>query len=237
MESSRNDNVWLTALVVFLGAVLLAMFALAALIPGSPFLRLVAQWSDRLFAISSVQALWYVTRAAGIVAYLLLWLSTAWGLAVSSKIFDPVLERFFTYDMHQFLSLLAIGFAVLHVAVLLADRYLPFSLAQVLVPFIAPYRPLWIGFGVIGLYLVLLVSATFYVRQRIGYATFHVIHYLSFLAYAGITVHGLMAGTDSSLWTTLLMYAGTALVVVFLLVYRVVMAPLGDKNATRQSVS
>jgi sulfoxide reductase heme-binding subunit YedZ len=237
MEASRNDNLWFAIMTVFLGAVLLALFALVALIPGSPVPRLVAQWSDRLFAFSSVQALWYVTRAAGIIAYLLLWLATVWGLAVSSKVFDPVLQRFFTYDMHQFLSLLAIGFSVLHVVVLLADRYLPFSVAQVLVPFIAPYRPLWVGFGVIGLYLVLLVSATFYIRQRIGYATFHVIHYLSLLAYAGITVHGLMAGTDSPLWTTLLMYGGTALVVVFLFVYRLVMALLGVGSTTRQSIS
>lgn len=237
MESTRNDNAWFVAMILFLGTVLLAMFALVALIPGSPVLRLVAQWSDRLFAISSVQALWYVTRAAGIIAYLLLWLSTVWGLAVSSKIFDPVLQRFFTYDMHQFLSLLAIGFSALHIVVLLADRYLPFSVAQVIVPFIAPYRPLWVGFGVIGLYLVLLVSVTFYIRQRIGYAAFHVIHYLSLLAYAGITVHGLMAGTDSPLWTTQLMYAGTALVVVFLFVYRLVMALLDNGAATKQIIS
>ncbi len=237
MESSRNDNLWFAIMLVFLGTVLLAMLALVALIPGSPVLRLMAQWGDRLFAMSSVQALWYMTRAAGIIAYLLLWLSTAWGLAVSSKIFDPLLHRFFTYDIHQFLSLLAIGFSVLHVAVLLADRYLPFSLAQVLVPFIAPYRPLWVGFGVIGLYLIMLVSVTFYIRQRIGYAAFHVIHYLSIFAYAAITVHGLMAGTDSPLWTTLLMYTGTALVIVFLFVYRLIMALPGDKNATRQSIS
>ncbi len=237
MESSRNDNLWFAIMTVFLTAVLLAMFALVALVPGSPVPRLVSQWSDRIFAISSVQALWYMTRAAGIIAYLLLWLSTAWGLAVSSKIFDPVLQRFFSYDMHQFLSLLAIGFSVLHVVVLLADRYLPFSVAQVLVPFVAPYRPLWVGFGVIGLYLILLVSVTFYIRQRIGYGTFHVIHYTSILAYAGVTIHGLMAGTDSPLWTTTLMYAGTALVIVFLFAYRLMMGMLGDKNAKRQSVS
>ncbi len=237
MESSRNDNIWFTVMIIFLGAVLLALLALVALIPGSPVMRLLAQWSDRLFALSSVQALWYVTRAAGIVAYLLLWLSTAWGLAVSSKVFDPVLHRFFTYDMHQYLSLLAIGFSVLHVVVLLADRYLPFSIAEVLVPFIAPYRPLWVGVGVIGLYLVMLVSATFYVRQRIGYTAFHIIHYLSLFAYAGITLHGLMAGTDSPLWSTRLMYGGTALVVVFLLVYRMAMALVDPKGTSRQSVS
>jgi predicted ferric reductase len=153
------------------------------------------------------------------VAYFLLWLSTAWGLAVTSKIFDPLLHRAFTYDMHQFISLLAIGFTVLHVVVLLGDRYLPFSVAQVLIPFIAPYRPLWVGVGVIGLYITLLVSITFYIRRWIGQKTFRVIHISSFLAYAAVTVHGLMAGTDSPLWTTQLMYAGTALAIVFLTVY------------------
>ncbi len=236
-SSNRNADTWFTAMIAFLGAVLLALFALVLLIPGSPVLALVARWSNSLLALSSVQALWYVTRAAGVVAYLLLWLSTVWGLAVSSKIFDPLLERFFTYDTHQFLSLLAIGFSVLHVGVLLADRYLPFSLAQVLVPFVAPYRPLWVGFGVIGLYLLLLVSVTFYIRQRIGYRAFHVIHYASLLAYVGITVHGLMAGTDSPLWTSLVMYGGTALSVVFLFVYRLTIALLDSKRAAKQSVS
>jgi predicted ferric reductase len=202
-------------LVLIVGAVV----AVTVLIPGSPLVAISRWILDTLFAASSVQALWYVTRAAGLVAYFLLWLSTAWGLAVSSKIFDPLLHRAFTYDMHQFISLLAIGFTILHVVVLLGDRYLPFSVAQILIPFIAPYRPLWVGVGVIGLYVTLLVSATFYIRRWIGQKTFRVIHVSSFLAYAAVTMHGLMAGTDSPLWTTQLMYAGTALAIIFLTVY------------------
>ncbi len=209
------------ALLVIIGG---AVVALAALMPGSPLVA-ISQWLlNTLFAANTVQALWYVTRAAGLVAYFLLWLSTAWGLAVSSKIFDPLLHRAFTYDMHQFISLLAIGFTVLHVAVLLGDRYLPFSVAQVLIPFIAPYRPLWVGVGIIGFYLTLLVSITFYIRRWIGQKTFRVIHISSFLVYAAVTVHGLTAGTDSPLWTTQLLYAGTALVIVFLSVYWMMMA-------------
>jgi len=38
-----------------------------------------------LFAADSVQIWWYVTRASGIIAYLLLWVSTMLGLAVTSK--------------------------------------------------------------------------------------------------------------------------------------------------------
>ena len=193
----------------------------------------IADVLDKLFAASSVQAMWYVTRAAGIISYLLLWLSTVWGLAVSNKILDPVLHRAFTYDFHQFLSLLAIGFIFLHIGVLLADKYLPFSVAQVLVPFAAPYRPVWVGLGTIGLYLTLLVSVTFYIRKWIGQKTFRMIHLLSYLAFIAAAAHGLFAGTDSPLLTVQVMYAVTSLSVIFLTVYRIVTS----KRLRRQSVA
>ena len=179
---------------------------------------------DRLFAFSSAQTTWYVTRAAGITAYLLLWLSTAWGLAIPSKLIDRWLNRAFTFDFHQFISLLALGFLGLHIFVLTADRFLPYSLAQILVPFISPYRPLWVGVGVIALYLSVLVSVTFYLRQRIGMKTFRAIHYASLLAYLGATAHSIFSGTNSSLPAVFLMYTGSFLVVVFLTVYWLVMA-------------
>jgi len=214
----------LAALIsVLLGLIGLVVAALATLITGLPVTSLLGKALDALFAASTVQAMWYVTRAAGLIAYLLLWLSTAWGIAVSSKIFDPVLQGAFTYDFHQFLSLLAIGFVVLHIVVLSADRYLPFSVAAILVPFIAPYRPLWVGIGVVGFYLTLLVTVTFYLRQHIGMKAFRMIHLASFAAYAFAAIHGLMAGTDSVLPAAQLMYAGTTLVIVFLTVYWVVM--------------
>jgi sulfoxide reductase heme-binding subunit YedZ len=221
---------FLAALIsVLLGLVGLMFATLATLITGLPVTNLIGKALDALFAASTVQAMWYVTRAAGLIAYLLLWLSTAWGVAVSSKIFDPVLQGAFTYDFHQFLSLLAIGFIVLHIGVLLADRYLPFSVAAILVPFIAPYRPLWVGIGVIGFYLTLLVTGTFYLRQHIGMKAFRVIHLASFVAYVFAAMHGLTAGTDSVLPAAQLMYAGTTLVIVFLTVYWVVMLRLNRR--------
>jgi predicted ferric reductase len=233
MSESNSLNVLLKIFAFnLLGAFALAFAALLYLIGPQPLQAAVGLF-NALFALDSVQALWYLTRAAGLLAYLLLWLSTAWGLAVTSKIFDPLLHRAFTYDMHQFLSLLAIGFTVLHVGVLVADRYLPFSLAQILVPFIAPYRPIWVGVGVIGLYLSLLVTATFYVRRWIGQKTFRVIHLSSFLAYAAVTLHGVLAGTDSALLAMQLIYAGTFLVIVFLTVYWVVFNWLDRRDKAR----
>jgi sulfoxide reductase heme-binding subunit YedZ len=172
-----------------------------------------------LFALDSQQVMWYITRAAGITSYILLWFSSAWGLAVASKITDVFLHRSFTYDFHQFISLLAVGFIFLHILVLLFDRYLPYTLAQILIPFVSPYRPLWVGIGVLGFYLTLLVTITFYMRSRIGMKAFRAIHVSSLAAYLGGTIHGFFSGTDSSLWTVQLMYAITFLIMVFLTTY------------------
>ncbi len=172
-----------------------------------------------LFATNTVQSWWYVTRAAGLTSYFLLWLSMVWGMAISTRIFHPTVDGTYSYDFHEFLSLLGLGFVLLHVLVLLFDKYLPFNLLQILIPFVDSYRPLWVGLGIFGFYIFLLVTVTFYIRRMIGTRAFRGIHLLSLLGYVGATLHGLYAGTDSALTITQLVYIGTALVVVFLTAY------------------
>lgn len=214
------------ALSVLLGAFASTTVLIGGWITGLPFNLWVGRLLDALFALNTANTAWMITRAAGLTAYVLLWLSTAWGLAVSNKILDGLLHRAFTYDFHEFLSLLAIGFALLHIVVLMVDKYLPFSLTEILVPFIAPYRPLWVGVGVIGLYLTILVTVTFYIRRWIGPQTFRIIHYASYTAFIAVALHGLLSGTDSPLLTVQVMYAGTTLVIVFLTAYRAFIALL-----------
>jgi predicted ferric reductase len=142
---------------------------------------------------------------------------------VSSKILDPFMERAFTYDFHEYLSWLGLAFIGIHVIVLMADKYLPYTLWQVLIPFLSPYRPFWVGIGVIAFYLSLLVTITSYLKARIGAQAFRRIHYLSLAGYLGATLHGLYAGTDSVLPAANLMYKGTFLITLFLVVYWVVL--------------
>jgi predicted ferric reductase len=191
----------------------------------------LAQKLQSIFGTDSVQLWWYITRAAGLTGYLLTWLSMIWGFAVSTKLLQPVLENTFSYDFHEHLSLLGLGFIALHVIVLLFDRYLPFSLLQILVPFMDSYRPLWVGLGIISFYTLLLVTFTFYLRQHIGVRAFRSIHALSLLGYLGTTLHGLFAGTDSALPVTMFLYAGTFLTVVFFCVYWLVMRLSGRQDA------
>ncbi len=209
-------------LMALVATIFLAVLAVLWLGQATP----VAQSVSGLFSIDTVQAWWYVTRAAGLTSYILLWLSMVWGMAISTRIFAPAVEGTYSYDFHEFLSLLGLGFVLLHVVVLAVDKFLPFSVWQMLVPFTDTYRPLWVGLGIIGFYIFLLVTVTFYMRQSIGPQAFRSIHILSLLGYLGATLHGLFAGTDSALPITRLIYAGTFLVVVFLTAYWLVMRAL-----------
>ncbi len=229
-KPERESRWWTIALIALVAVLAIMIVSLIGLAFGYSPIEFVSKAFNKLFAADTVQAMWYITRAAGLTAYLLLWLSTVWGLAVTSKVFDPILQRMFTYDFHQFLSLLAIGFVILHIVVLLADQYLPFTVAQVLVPFIAPYRPVWVGVGIIGLYLTLLVTITFYIRRYIGQRSFRAIHYASFIAFLAAAAHGLFAGTDSALGSTQAMYLVTTLVAVFLTAYRIFAVLLKDRH-------
>lgn len=219
-----------TVSVVFAG--MLIAIVLGSTIGGGGF----AQPLRSLLGLDSVQVWWYVTRAAGLTGYFLLWLSMIWGLAIPSRIFSPILDGKFSYDFHEHLSLLGLGFVVLHVSILMFDKYLPFNLIQILVPFTDAYRPLWVGLGIISFYTMLVVTFTFYLRQWIGPRAFRSIHLLSLAGYLGATLHGLFAGTDSALPLTRFLYSGTFLVVVFLTVYWLVMRTPGrDTNAAART--
>jgi predicted ferric reductase len=221
-------------------AIILTFVVLGVLLAGfmfaiSPVGQKTVSGLSWLLELNSVQLWWYVTRSAGVMAYLLLWFSTVWGLAVPSKLLNPVLEGGYTFDFHQFISLLSIGFALLHILVLTIDRYLPYSTWQILIPFLSPYRPLWVGIGVISFYIIILVTVTFYIRSRIGMSAFRAIHISSLLAYLGITLHGFYSGTDSPLLSMQLMYRGTALVIVFLTVYWLVLKFQQNVEAKRKA--
>lgn len=223
--SSISPFTWLLAAISGLALVVTATLAMQ-----TPLGTSVSGFFTWLFAANTTQVTWYITRAAGLTSYLLLWLSVFWGLAVSSKILDTLLHGSFTYDFHQFLSLLAIGFIAIHLLSLLFDQYMPYSLLQLLVPGLSSYRPVWVGAGIIALYLTLLVTVTFYLRSKIGQKAFRTIHVFSLVAYLATTIHGLLSGTDSSLPAVKAMYAGTFLSVIFMMVYWIILLRTKKKN-------
>lgn len=167
---------------------------------------------------------WYTTRITALLAYLALSGSVIYGLLLSTKVLDRVSHRAISYTLHQDLAGIGMALALVHAAVLMIDRSVPFSPAEVIIPFTAPYRPLWTGIGQLTMGVSLLVLLSFYVRKRIGHRSWRLVHYLGFVTFIGATVHGLMAGSDTSAGWVYLGYVTISTVVVFLVSYRVALA-------------
>jgi len=183
---------------------------------------------------SEPRAYWYLSRASGITAYGLLWLSIVLGLSLSNRLARVWPGGPTAADLHQFTGFLALGFAAVHGLVLLGDQYIGYTLAQILLPFIGTgYRPLWVGLGQIGFYLAALVAFSVYLRGAVGYRAWRIIHYGSFAVYLLATVHALGAGTDSAAPLAFGAYTGGATAVCLLTVRRILM---GDADASRRLV-
>jgi predicted ferric reductase len=198
-----------------LGSLPLGALTAAALVGTVVALLTIPAWVPTLAAsISSTEpkVFWYLSRASGFVSFALLWLSMASGLIITNKMARVWPGAFTAFDLHQYTSLLGLGFAFFHVIILLGNQYVPYNLVQLFVPFVdAPYRPFWIALGQIGLYLSILVTFTFYIRKQMGNRLWHIIHYLSYPVFATALLHGVFSGTDSgNVWILAMYWAGAA---------------------------
>ncbi len=163
---------------------------------------------------------WYLARAAGITSYLLLWVSLTLGIGITSRLFEPEIRRLSVFDLHAFISVFGVLFVGLHVSVLLLDQYVGFSLGELLVPFHSPYQPLWVGFGQVAFYLLLLTTFSFYVRKLIGQRWWRGLHYGTFALYAFALAHGILAGTDSGRLWMLMIYCTTGFMTLMMVATR-----------------
>jgi len=168
---------------------------------------------------------WYLSRASGFVAYLLLWGSVMWGLFLSTGTGRAWARPPQLLGAHEYLSSLSVGFACFHSLVLLGDRYVAFSLGAIIVPFAGQHQPLLVACGQVALWLSLLLIGSFQVRRRLGGQLWRRLHYASFAAFWLAFVHGVLVGSETAtVWATAL-YLGTAGTVLFLTMHRVLSTP------------
>ena len=169
-------------------------------------------------SILPLQLAWQFSRATAVISYVMLTASMIWGLILSTKISKAITPAPAVLAIHNALSWAALGLGVLHPLSLLFDNYFTYNIFHLLIPFIGPYRPLWVGLGVIALYGLLLINLSFKWKKKMGHKAWKAIHMLTFPTYVLVTIHGFMAGTDSPLIGA--MYGLSAVAVLFLINYR-----------------
>ena len=145
------------------------------------------------------KAYWYLSRGSAFAALGLLWLSMMLGLLITNRVSKYWPGAAAAFAIHEYVSLLGLAFATFHALILMGDRYIHYTLAQIIMPFgSVNYHPFWVGIGQIGFYVWAIVTFTFYIRQMIGPKTWRAIHYLSFLMFVMAIFHGATSGSDTS---------------------------------------
>ena len=171
-----------------------------------------------LLASAGPSAYWYLTRATGAVALLLLTLSIALGVVDVERWSTTRWPRFVLDSLHRNVSLLALVFLVLHILTSVLDSFASIPIADAFIPFIGSYRPFWLGLGAVSFDLIVAVIVTSLLRARMGYSSWRAVHWLTYASWPIALVHGFGTGSDAnSGWLLALSIACIALVVAAVL--------------------
>jgi len=171
-----------------------------------------------ILAATSSQLLWYVTRGMGVASLLLLTASVALGVLATAGWRSGGWPRFATTGLHRNLTLLAICTVVLHVVTTVLDGYAPIVLQDALIPFLSPYRPIWLGLGAVAFDLLIALVVTSLLRARIGYQRWRLVHWLAYAAWPIALIHSLGTGSDARIgWMQMVGAACVAVVALAVL--------------------
>jgi methionine sulfoxide reductase heme-binding subunit len=170
--------------------------------------------SALLAAGGNPKLLWFVTRGTGVVALLLLTAGVSLGVLTSVRWRSVRTPRFVVAGLHRNVTLLALAFVFVHVVTTVADGFAPIGLRDAIVPFLSPYRPVWLGLGAVAFDLLLALIITSLLRARLGIRRWRAVHWLAYASWPVALVHAFGTGTDPrKSWFAFLAIACVAAVV------------------------
>ena len=140
---------------------------------------------------------WNLTRASAIVAWVLVFFGILWGVLMATRVLRPAPRPAWMLDLHRWLGWLSVIFTALHMTSLVADSYVHFTLANVLVPFTGPWKPFAVSLGIIAMWLLAAVQATSLAMKRMSKQAWRRVHMSSYAMFVLISLHALLAGSDS----------------------------------------
>jgi methionine sulfoxide reductase heme-binding subunit len=139
---------------------------------------------------------WYVSRATGVVALLLLTAVMVIGILVNRQGRLPGLPRFAVTNLHRNLSLMAVVFIVIHVVTAVLDGYVSIPLVSGVVPFTSGYEGFWLGLGAISLDLMLAMIVTSLVRGHLSRRLWKAVHWLAYVSWPIAFAHSIGSSRD-----------------------------------------
>src|SRR3954449_6779860 len=163
-------------------------------------------------------ALWYLTRATGGVALVLLTVTLVLGIVDVTRVSSERVPRFVVDAVHRTASLFVVLLVAIHVLTAVLDSFAPIRLADAIVPFGGAYRPVWVGLGALSFDLLLALAITSVLRARIGARAWRAVHWAAYACWPLAFIHTLGTGSDVRpgwmLWLSLACACAVALAVL-----------------------
>lgn len=171
---------------------------------------------------------WYLTRASGIVAWLMLTATVTWGIVLSSGAFANRRRPVWLLELHRWLAGLMLCFLAIHLLALLVDGYLSFDPVELVVPYATDWRPGAVALGIVAMWLLVAVQVTSFAMRRLPRRVWRAVHLSSYVAFWLTGMHAAYTGSDAGLPLYRASAAASILVVAWSLMYR-----LANRRAVR----
>jgi DMSO/TMAO reductase YedYZ heme-binding membrane subunit len=144
------------------------------------------------------QIWWYLARSAGMAAAVLMVGALVLGVLAATRALKEIDRPAWLVALHRWFSVLTAIAVVTHLVALVADSYVHFGLAELLVPGTSSWRPLAVSLGVISLYLFVIVHVSSLAMKRLPKVWWRRLHMLSYLSVWTALLHAGSAGTDAT---------------------------------------
>lgn len=174
----------------------------------------------------NVHSWWYLSRAAGIVAWVVLAVTCMWGILLVTRMLKPADRPAWLLDLHRYLGVLSIVTTLVHAVVLHFDKWMHPTWFELFVPWkmnsanTAMYDNS-VAWGIISLYMLVVIQGTSMMMKKLPKRLWRSVHLTSYLLFVIATVHGVWAGSDTGNIVLLLTMAGIIGILAFALVARI----------------
>lgn len=155
---------------------------------------------------------WYLMRASGFVALVLLTVTVVLGISNVGRLARAGWTRAVAALVHRNVSLLAVVFLAVHVLTAISDKYVKIPALAIVVPGLSGYDPFWVGLGALAVDLIVAVTVTSLVRSRLQPRAWRLVHWLTYVSWPVALVHSIGSGTGRGIdtgheWSTLIYVA------------------------------
>ncbi|HEY0451567.1 ferric reductase-like transmembrane domain-containing protein [Actinophytocola sp.] len=143
-------------------------------------------------------SLWYASRAAGLLALVLITGTVVLGALTGGRASSAGWPRFAVAALHRNLALLTITFVVVHVATAVIDGYAGIAWLDTVLPFVSVYHPFWLGLGAAAFDLLLALVVTSLLRSRVNPRLWRAVHWAAYACWPVALVHGFGIGAGDT---------------------------------------